>query len=390
MGIKESIMSEYQNLDFILYGLQCILTIIRDETIENVKQWINRDCNDNVNIDHTIQFAVYIIETYKESESDAADLAHGILEALNIDINDAMNEYGMNEIVQNKPLELMQSETMTYSASDNMSYQQQQYETYLYQQQQQQQYLYYQYAMQQQQRLSNGMQPYMTSTYNMPYNRSSIHQPMEYNENNQNQLVGPPQFDRRASPQQQAVINFNNRRTSHINTKLPQLNIPTTVHRKSSDVHISHKMHSTLAQLMKTGSVMTKYPSVHTEHSNYLEIQSQKRSKYKLVRMDADWQNIEFHNIRSSDVEKEAQSIKLIKGKAPKRLPLANIQCIDSSFSLTGKESVFSSFKHSKEILVYASDRKGKQIVIKLVCSNQNIAKRWTRALNQVIVLMKN
>merc|ERR1712228_730615 len=100
-----------------------------------------------------------------------------------------MNEYGMNEIVQNKPLELMQSETMTYSASDNMSYHQQQYETYQLYQQQQQQYLYYQYAMQQQQRLSNGMQPYMTSTYNMPYNRSSIHQPMEYNENNQNQLV---------------------------------------------------------------------------------------------------------------------------------------------------------------------------------------------------------
>merc|ERR1712228_517677 len=237
-----------------------------------------------------------------------------------------------------------------------------------------------------------------TSTYNMPYNRSSIHQPMEYNENNQNQLVGPPQFDRRASPQQniaspqqqQAVINFNNRRTSHINTKLPQLNIPTTVHRKSSDVHISHKMHSTLAQLMKTGSVMTKYPSVHTEHSNYLEIQSQKRSKYKLVRMDADWENIEFHNIRSGDVEKEAQNIRLIKGKQPKRLPLGNIRYIDSSFSLTKKNSVFSTSKHSKEILIYASDRKGKEIVIKLVCLNQNIAKRWTRALNQIIALVNN
>merc|ERR1712032_1115301 len=75
--------------------------------------------------------------------------------------------------------------------------------------------------------------------------------------------------------------NLHERRESHVNVKLPTLLKPAIVHRKSSDVHISNKMHSTLANLLKVGSVMTKYPSVHTEHDNHLQIQMQKRSKYK-------------------------------------------------------------------------------------------------------------
>jgi len=404
-------------MDFILYGLQVILTIIEDESIDSVYKWINKDCQGNVCMDHTIQFAVYIIETYKDQEPTAANLASGILNALQIDIDDAMNEYGMDSEIPMSPspvpkikinaksdsvfknnnphmvpspkgMGLRQSETNTYCAPEAVSYQELEqkkyYQTYYQQQQQQQQqqqYLYYQqqqqqqrlFAMQQQYRLSNGMQPYLFNNYAMPYQRASIQQP---------QLQQPPQ---------QPMKNLHDRRESHMNVKLPTLQKPTVVHRKSSDVHISHKMHSTLANLLKVGSVMTKYPSVHTDHANHLEIQSQKRSKFKLVRMDANWTNIEFHNIRSADIKKEAQNIHLIKGKAPKRLPLCNMKYIDSSFSRrNGKQSVFSSSKHSKEILVYASDRKGKEIVIKLVCFNQNIAKRWTRAFNQIIVLMKN
>merc|ERR1712228_165695 len=147
----------------------------------------------------------------------------------------------------------------------------------------------------------------------------------------------------------------------------------------SSDIAIQNKMHSSLVQLLSTGSIMTKYPSIHTETVNYLMELNKMKCKYKLVRISADWQTIEFHNI----LQNSDQSMMPLKGKPPKVLPIGNMKHIDSSFN--DSNSIFSKSKHSLDLYIYALDKNGKEIVIKLICQNINDTKRWTRALNQII-----
>eukprot|EP01084_Bolivina_argentea_P054606 100136_1 len=146
--------------------------------------------------------------------------------------------------------------------------------------------------------------------------------------------------------------------------------------------HIANKLNSTLVQLLSAGSMMIKYPSIHTDTPNYLQELDKMKSRSKLVRMSSDWQVIEFCNV---DANNKSST------KLPKILPLSDIKYIDSSFSLNAtNEKRFAKSKHSTELLIYGSDKNRKEIVIKLICQNINDTKRWTRALNQIIEHLKS
>ena len=107
------------------------------------------------------------------------------------------------------------------------------------------------------------------------------------------------------------------------------------------------------------------------------------KSKFKLVRISSDWQTIEFHNVQQNQ---DNVNQMIGKGKPPKVLPIGNMKYIDSSFSDKIKDQrVFSKSKHSKDLHVYALDKNGREIVIKLICETMNDTKRWTRALTQII-----
>lgn len=78
--IKECVMSPQQDMEFVLYALNVIRTILEDAQ-DDARRWIGADCaNEQYQMEHTIQFAVYVMETY--SGSDAEELARGILHAL--------------------------------------------------------------------------------------------------------------------------------------------------------------------------------------------------------------------------------------------------------------------------------------------------------------------
>merc|ERR1719410_2388623 len=150
---------------------------------------------------------------------------------------------------------------------------------------------------------------------------------------------------------------------------------PQSTMSESSDVPIQNKMHSSLVQLLSTGSIMTKYPSIHTETANYMSELNKMKCKFKLVRISADWQTIEFHNIQ----QQSSHSMMPLKGKPPKVLPIGNMKHIDSSFSDANspqqqhqQQRMFSNSKHSLDLFIYALDKNGKEIVIKLICQNTN------------------
>ena len=95
--IKECVMSTGQDIDFVLYALNVIRTILEDAE-EDARRWISADCADEAyHVDHTMQFAVFVMETYANTE--AAELARGILQALNVDVAAAMVEYGSGDVV---------------------------------------------------------------------------------------------------------------------------------------------------------------------------------------------------------------------------------------------------------------------------------------------------
>jgi len=151
-------------------------------------------------------------------------------------------------------------------------------------------------------------------------------------------------------------------------------------------------MHLTLVKLLENGSVMTKYPSIHTEKPDYLAQVSHMKAKPKLVRISNDWQTIEFHNIpqqmmdAAAATNEQQQQILMKVNKPPKVLPISNMKSIDSSFSdHIQNQRVFSKSRHSSDLLIFALDKNGKEIVIKLVCQNLNDTRRWTRALIQII-----
>ena len=162
---------------------------------------------------------------------------------------------------------------------------------------------------------------------------------------------------------------------------------------EASDIPIQNKLHSSLVQLLSTGSIMTKYPSIHTETPNYMMELTKMKCKYKLVRVSSDWQTIEFHNIQQTA---DPNMMMPSKGKPPKVLPIGNMKHIDSSFNdsnsahLHQQQRLFSKSKHSLDLYIYALDKNGKEIVIKLICQNMNDTKRWTRALNQIISYFKH
>lgn len=157
----------------------------------------------------------------------------------------------------------------------------------------------------------------------------------------------------------------------------------------SSEHSLASKMHSALITLLESGSVMTKYPSIHTSTPNHLAELDKMKSKPKLVRISADWQTIEFHNVQRNGKGANVVSTH----KPPKVLPIGNMKRIESSFASMSSPSlmadknrrVFSKKKHSKNLWIYALDKTGKEIVIKLVCPSVNDTKRWTRALTQIV-----
>ena len=77
--------------DRILFTLNVIRTIITDSS-QNAIKFINKETKYESNMDHTIQFAVYVIETYKNTQ--AQQLCIDILNALNIDLNKAFKDFG--------------------------------------------------------------------------------------------------------------------------------------------------------------------------------------------------------------------------------------------------------------------------------------------------------
>merc|ERR1719361_389352 len=157
----------------------------------------------------------------------------------------------------------------------------------------------------------------------------------------------------------------------------------------SSEHSLASKMHSALITLLESGSVMTKFPSIHTSTPNHLVELDAMKSKPKLVRISADWQTIEFHNVKRNGKGANVVSTH----KPPKVLPIGNMKRVESSFANVSSPSlvadknrrVFSKKKHSKNLWIYALDKTGKEIVIKLVCETVNDTKRWTRALTQIV-----
>merc|ERR1712204_101604 len=157
-----------------------------------------------------------------------------------------------------------------------------------------------------------------------------------------------------------------------------QMQVPQS---DTSEIPIQNQMHASLVQLLSTGIIMTKFPSIHTETPNYMIELNKMKCKYKMVRISSDWQTIEFHNIQQNE-----HNLMPLKGKPPKVLPIGNMKHIDSSFNndassphLHQQQRVFSKSKHSQDLYIYALDKNGKEIVIKLICQNVSDTKRWTR-----------
>eukprot|EP00485_Elphidium_margaritaceum_P014050 CAMPEP_0202731464 /NCGR_PEP_ID=MMETSP1385-20130828/187166_1 /ASSEMBLY_ACC=CAM_ASM_000861 /TAXON_ID=933848 /ORGANISM="Elphidium margaritaceum" /LENGTH=228 /DNA_ID=CAMNT_0049397765 /DNA_START=2597 /DNA_END=3283 /DNA_ORIENTATION=+ len=139
-------------------------------------------------------------------------------------------------------------------------------------------------------------------------------------------------------------------------------------------------MDASLVQLLEQGTIMTKFPSIHTETANYMQALSRMKGKYKLLRMAPDWQTLEFHNILCANGGAQQQpQISLHATKPPKVLPVANMRCVESVFA-----------GNCKDLYIYALDKNGKEIAIKLICETFNDTKRWTMALTQIIARYKS
>eukprot|EP01083_Nonionella_stella_P099870 281008_1 len=152
------------------------------------------------------------------------------------------------------------------------------------------------------------------------------------------------------------------------------------IHQSKKKNAIPQQLPSSMVQLLTTGSVMTKYPSIHTHTPSHLQELNKMKSKPKIVRVSPDWQTIEFHNIPNQSGPKNA--------KPPKVLPIGNMKYVDSEHA-NRKRTIAKPSMRSKELFIYGLDKNGKEIVIKLVCQNVIDAKRWTRALDQIITHSK-
>ena len=94
--IKECVMAPRQSDDFVVYALGVIRTILEDEGPKQSLALIGRDAEANTDaLAHTIQFAVYTLETH--AHSDAQQLARAILVVLDVDVRQALREYGSGD-----------------------------------------------------------------------------------------------------------------------------------------------------------------------------------------------------------------------------------------------------------------------------------------------------
>lgn len=154
---------------------------------------------------------------------------------------------------------------------------------------------------------------------------------------------------------------------------------------------VRSRMPLSMITLMENGTIMNKFPSIHTSVADFEEQLSKMKSKSKHVCISRDWIYLEFHSISKTDA-----STPVFKGKH-KMLPLTNVNKVVSSFAVvssnkvrTASTPIFSKRNRTKALYVYALDKNEKEIVIKLECLAVNDCRRWTRAFNTLLNIVKS